>query len=306
MKIIFIGGVKFSLSLLQNMIKRGLEISALFTYTNDKKKFYSDMASFDKISKNPLIKNFYKVNSINEPANIKIIKDLQPDLILVMGWSQLLNEEIIKIPKLGVIGSHPTELPKFRGRSPIPWSILKDLKESALTFFYIESGVDNGDILDQKKFKIKQNDDASTIYKKITRIGILMLEKNLSLFDKGNQKRIKQDESLFIENWSKRVPSDGLICWSDDALEIHRLIRATTKPYPGAFTFFQEKKLIIWKADYVSEFQGVPGEIIQISPYPIISAKNGQIILKSFIFENHSKDKTNDIFSKIKIGTILN
>ena len=71
-----------------------------------------------------------------------------------MGWSQLLKNDILTIPEFGVIGSHPTQLPKYRGRAPIPWTILKKLKHSALTFFFIEEGIDNGDILDQKIFEI--------------------------------------------------------------------------------------------------------------------------------------------------------
>ena len=110
-----------------------------------------------------------KVDKINDEKNIEILEKINPDLILVMGWSQLLSLKIIQIPKFGVIGSHPTELPKYRGRAPIPWSIIKGLKESALTFFYIQEGVDDGDILDQSKFDISDNDDASSIYQKMTK-----------------------------------------------------------------------------------------------------------------------------------------
>ena len=122
-----------------------------------------------------------------------MIKQIKPELILVMGWSQILKDTIIKIPKKGVIGSHPTELPKYRGRAPIPWSIIKGLKESALTFFYIQEGVDDGDIVDQQKFIISEHDDATSIYNKITNIGKEMILKNLNLIESGSVNRIKQD-----------------------------------------------------------------------------------------------------------------
>ena len=89
--------------------------------------------------------------------NIILLKKSKPDLILVMGWSQLLKDELIDIPKIGIIGSHPTELPKYRGRAPIPWTILKGLTKSALTFFWIDKGVDDGDILDQEFFSISDS-----------------------------------------------------------------------------------------------------------------------------------------------------
>ena len=170
MNIIFIGGVKFSRDLLESILENNWSISSVFSYDNSKKKFYSDFASFEEITTRFNVKHF-KVDNINDKKNIEIIKEIKPDLILVMGWSQLLKNDILKIPKLGVIGSHPTELPKYRGRAPIPWSILKGLKESALTFFYIDEGTDDGDIIDQRKFKITDNDDATSIYNKIIEIG---------------------------------------------------------------------------------------------------------------------------------------
>ena len=163
MNIIFIGGVKFSRDLLESILENNWSISSVFSYDNSKKKFYSDFASFEEITTRFNVKHF-KVDNINDKKNIEIIKEIKPDLILVMGWSQLLKNDILKIPKLGVIGSHPTELPKYRGRAPIPWSILKGLKESALTFFYIDEGTDDGDIIDQRKFKITDNDFTNFYY----------------------------------------------------------------------------------------------------------------------------------------------
>ena len=137
MNIIFIGGVKFSRDLLESILENNWSISSVFSYNDSKKKIYSDFTSLDEITAKFNVKH-YKVDNINDEKNIEMIREIKPDLILVMGWSQLLNNDILKIPKLGVIGSHPTELPKYRGRAPISWSILKGLKESALTFFYID------------------------------------------------------------------------------------------------------------------------------------------------------------------------
>ena len=134
-----------------------------------------------------------------------------------MGWSQLLNDEILKIPRIGTIGSHPTELPKFRGRAPIPWTILKDLKYSAESFFWIDAGTDTGEIVDQRKFPIKSQDDASTLYEKITKLAQQMAIDCLNNLEKGNIPKIKQDPSKFIENWPKRTAKDGKIDWSKSA-----------------------------------------------------------------------------------------
>jgi len=170
MKIVFVGGVKFSHAILEAILEGGFSIDAVFSYNESKEKKYSDYVSFNKITKKYKIKHV-KVMNINDIQNVELIKKIQPDLILVMGWSQLLKNEILKIPQIGVIGSHPTELPKYRGRAPIPWTILKDLKKSAETFFWIEEGTDDGDILDQEIFLIDSDEDAKSLYDKITNLG---------------------------------------------------------------------------------------------------------------------------------------
>ena len=305
MKIVFIGGVKFSHEILDHIIRNGWDISVVFTYKKNKSKLYSDIKSFDDLILKYDIMHV-SVDNINDKKNIKILKKIQPDLILVMGWSQLLKPEIIEIPKLGVIGSHPTELPKFRGRAPIPWSIIKGLKKSALTFFYIESGVDNGDILDQQKFEITSNDNATTVYQKIISIGKKMILKNLKLIKNGKAKRKKQDESKFIENWEKRTPKDGEVFWDVDSKTIHNLIRASTSPYPGAYTFFDRKKLVIWKSKISDDKKFDPGKILDVSSRGVkIGTKNGSVILKIVSFGRFKEVSASQIFTKNDIGKIL-
>ena len=122
----------FSHALLSKILEKNFDVKMIFTYNDSKKIFYSDFSSFDSIATKYDIP-LQKVNNINDIENIELIKKIKPDLILVLGWSQLLKNEILSIPNITVIGSHPTELPKYRGRAPIPWTILKELKESALT-----------------------------------------------------------------------------------------------------------------------------------------------------------------------------
>lgn len=305
MKIAFIGGVQFSHSLLSHLLEKGWPISIVFSYDDSKKKFYSDFASFDELTAKFNLKHV-KVENINKHEYIQLLKDISPDLILVMGWSQLIRSDIIKIPKFGIIGSHPTELPKYRGRAPIPWSILKGLKRSALTFFYITEGIDNGDILDQEIFDINSDDDASSLYQKMITLGKKMLDKNLEQIKNGKEKRIPQDKKLFIENWPKRTPEDGKINWFNNGKEIHTLIRATTHPYPGAYTYYKKSKIKIWKADFLNEKTNVPGKIIDINDYGVkIATGNGVIIIKK-ISINEGKDITpNRFFSKNDIGGLL-
>ena len=305
MKIVYISGVKFGHSLLEEILEYNFEISAVISYCESKKSVYSDFALFDSICNKFNIQNI-KVNNINDAENIEILKSLKPDLILIMGWSQLLKKDVIEIPKLGVIGSHPTELPKYRGRAPIPWSIIKELSESALTFFYIQEGIDDGDIFAQEFFSISSNDDATSLYDKITNLGKKMIIENLKLLQNGESKRIKQVQSKFIEYWPKRTPDDGLIDWSKSCKEIDILIRATTYPYPGAFTFFKNQKIIIWKSSFSETKICHPRKILGVTPdYVVIGSTNGQITIKVAELLNGQSIFIENIFTENDIGSYL-
>ena len=305
MKIIFIGGVKFSYEILKTILENNWNISVVFSYDDSKKEKISDFISLDELCSKYNLQNI-KVDKINAQNNIEIIKKIEPDIILVMGWSQLLNSEIISIPKIGVIGSHPTELPKYRGRAPIPWSILKGLKTSALTFFFIEEGTDSGDILDQRSFKLSSNDDATSVYKKVESVGKEMIQDNLTKLQNGNYTRKKQDVSNFIENWEKRGPQDGIIDWSKNSQEIHTLIRATTHPYPGAYTIFNGSKLIIWGAEFSNEQSNGVGKIMRVNNFNVkIGTGKGVIILKRISFNDNKEVPISKIFTKDNVDSIL-
>ena len=306
MKICFISGVKFGHELLSHMLENNLNISIVFSYVDSKKTNYSDFISFDDITKKYNIKHV-KVNNINDLENIKILNEVQPDLILVMGWSQLLKNEILNIPKLGTIGSHPTELPKYRGRAPIPWTIIKELKKSALTFFYITKEADEGDIVNQHIFQINQNDDAQDIYDKVIVLGKQMILETIALLEQNKIKRIPQDNSQFIEYWIKRTPEDGKINWIHSAKDIHTLIRASTHPYPGAFTTYKKSKLIIWKAEYIqNDTNKIPGQLLDLSKQGLkVNTGKGYLLLQKVSLNDGKEDFCYNIFSKKDLGIIL-
>ena len=201
LKIVFVGGILFSKSLLETILAHNFTVSAIFSYDESKKHSTSDYVSFDDIAKKYNIDNF-KVKNINDKENVALMQSYQPDLILVMGWSQIIKNDILSIPSIGIIGSHPTQLPKYRGRAPIPWSILKGLKQSALTFFYMDDGIDDGDILDQQEFQISETDDATSVYSKMTLLGEKMIIEN-TYIAVGNQSYF-EIKGYFKENKSIR------------------------------------------------------------------------------------------------------
>ena len=243
---------------------------------------YSNFAEIIKSQGTPV----YKVRNINSEENIQLLQNLSPDFIFVVGWSQILSKEILDIPKQGCIGYHPTELPKHRGRAPIPWSIIHDLRQSAVTLFYLDEGVDSGDVLAQRSFSIDFKDTATTMFHKIGNIITELVAEVVPLLVEGRAPRQRQDNAR-ATYWPKRVPEDGLIDWNQSAYALYNWIRALTHPYPGAFTYYQDKKLTIWKA-FLADLaeKGTPGMIVGSFDSGVkITAGEGGLILEDFELE---------------------
>lgn len=280
MRIAFIGSVEFSWHCLEEMCLAGSDVVAAFGVEERYSAGISDFRSFDDLSARfefPLF-TFHKINSED---NIRLLQRLSPDLIFVLGLSQVVTEDILRIPPKGCIGSHPALLPANRGRAAIPWAIIKRLPKSGLTFFYLTPGVDDGDIVAQREFEITRSDTAATLYGRIIRLGREMVREVVPAIENGTARRIPQDHSR-ANYWPKRTPEDGLIQWESDGLDVYNLIRAVTHPYPGAFTFIEGRKVIVWAAALEEEerVMGAPGEVLRISSKGIaVAAAKGAVRL---------------------------
>jgi len=167
---------------------------------------YSDLTNVCKKKNIP-----YKyVDDINSKDNIEWIKKLNPDIIFCFGWSYLIKKELLKLPKMGIVGYHPANLPKNRGRHPLIWALALGLKKSASTFFFMKEGVDDGDILSQEEFEILYEDDAKTLYEKVTNLALKQIEEFLPKLENKTYKTKKQNEAL-ANVWRKRDKKDGEI-----------------------------------------------------------------------------------------------
>tara|TARA_B100002051_G_scaffold273980_1_gene313988 strand:- start:604 stop:1608 length:1005 start_codon:yes stop_codon:yes gene_type:complete len=193
------------------------------------------------------------------------IKSFKPELLFIVGLSQLVKKEILEIPKFGSIGFHPTVLPKGRGRAPLAWLILDKQKLGAATFFKIKDGIDNGPIIEQIFFDIKENDYVSDLDKKMIDAEILALERILTNSNFPLIKGFDQDDRK-ATFYGKRNPSDGLINWKENKEDIISIIKACSKPHPGAFTYSEDNKIIIFKAKLSDiKFKGVIGRILKVN-----------------------------------------
>jgi methionyl-tRNA formyltransferase len=272
MRIIFIGAVEFSCAALQRLIELRANIVGVCSLTES--KFNSDHRDLTPIARNAGIP-VYSVLNINDSACVEWIRSLNPDVIFCFGWSRLIGGELLNMPRLGIVGFHPASLPANRGRHPLIWALALGLPQIASTFFIMDHGADSGDIISQTDIPISSNDDASTLYVRMTDIALRQLEDLLPALSSGTFIRLKQDESL-ANTWRKRNASDGRIDWRMSSKSIHNLVRALTKPYVGAHFDLNGGIVKVWKTSLE-----VPSTEINIEPGKVLVADESEILVKT-------------------------
>jgi methionyl-tRNA formyltransferase len=185
-----------------------------------------------------------------------------PDMLFIVGLSQLVRPQIIEIPRNGCVGFHPTRLPRGRGRAPLAW-LTYDGEGGAATFFLIDERVDAGPIFVQEPFAVGKDDYAADVVAKIEQAIDLALDRWIPRINEGDVSCWPQDERNATYN-GRRAPEDGLIDWSQSADRIYALLRASASPHPGAFTFLGLRKLIIWRGrvERQAPYRGVIGRIL--------------------------------------------
>jgi methionyl-tRNA formyltransferase len=272
MRAVFIGTVEFSLRSLEKLI--GLNVNLVGVITQESSSFNSDFVDLKPLCISNGIPCLY-VDDINSLDSIKWIKDLNPDVIFCFGWSSLIKKEILNIAPMGVVGYHPAKLPMNRGRHPLIWALALGLEESASTFFFMDEGADTGDILSQVDFEISYQDDARSIYDKVSGMALCQIEDFIPRLKQGKYSKVKQD-GLRSNSWRKRNEIDGLIDFRMSSRAIYNLTRALTKPYVGACIKYRGKNISIWKVKEVDVVKE------NIEPGSVLNANNKTFIVKSY------------------------
>lgn len=265
MKTILIGAVTTTRRVLETMVEVNFPISYVFSLDDAVSENVSD---YDPVFKTAEKFNipYKKFKKINDEENVKIIREIDPDYIFVIGLSQLVKDDIIKVAKKGVIGMHPAPLPKYRGRASNIWQHLLGEKKSALSIFFIDDGIDSGDILAQEPFEIADDDYCQDVCDKADEAAVVAMKRVLTQMLDGTLKPFKQNDEEATYTL-KRSPEDGLIDWNQPIKDIHLLIRAISRPYPGAFSLYDGKsKIIIYKAEMLpnKRYIGFNGQIAEI------------------------------------------
>jgi methionyl-tRNA formyltransferase len=278
MRIFFIGTVQFSYHCLELLLRTGINVVGVATKQSS--KFNSDFADLSVLCEKYKVP-YQFILDINAPESLAFIRDKRPDVLYCFGWSNLIKNELINMTPLGVIGYHPAALPHNRGRHPIIWALVLGLSKTASTFFFMDEGADTGDILSQKEVLIDPNDDAQSLYEKLTTTGLQQMIQFTKELEQGIYQRIPQNKQLG-NYWRKRNVADGKIDFRMCSKAIYNLVRGLARPYVGAHIEYSNSIVKVWKVIVVEDFQKniEPGKILSIEGKSIkVKTIDGAILL---------------------------
>ncbi|MBT3561337.1 MAG: methionyl-tRNA formyltransferase [Flavobacteriaceae bacterium] len=281
MNIIFMGTPEFAVECLDVLVKSNHNILAVVT-SEDKPAGRGQKIKISEIKKYSIKKNIKTLQpkNLKDPSFLNEIKLLKPDIFIVVAF-RMLPKILWEIPKKGTINLHASLLPNLRGAAPIHWAIINGLQKTGVSTFYINENIDCGEIIEQKKVSISENENTGELYNKLKKIGALTILSTLEKIDEKDFKSIKQNESKENLKAPKLNRENTKIDWNKPSNEIHDFIRGLN-PFPSAWTSITENKKIlkIYKSRRYSSIineKQKPGTIIMNKNILLISTSSGLI-----------------------------
>ena len=307
MRIVFMGTPDFAVPTLEALYNSNHEIVGVYCQPDKpvgrKQILTAPPVKEFAVSKN--LKVFQPVSLRNEEV-FNELKNLSPDLIIVVAYGKILPENILKLPKLGCINGHASLLPKYRGASPIQWAIVCGEKVTGVTTMFMDVGLDTGDILETVQTEIYDNETGEELF---NRLSILTAELMLSTVEKaenGQLNPVKQNEEL--ATYAPIIKKEmGLLDFNKDAQTLKNLIRGFNS-WPVAYTFFNGKRLKVFSADIGEQTQAIPSTVIKSdNTLQIACGNNTSLIFKEVQLEGSKKMKVSDMLkgNAIEVGVML-
>lgn len=211
---------------------------------------------------------------------VQVLRKLNPDLIVVVAFGQILPKSILDIPKLGCVNVHVSLLPKYRGAAPINWVIINGEEKTGVTTMYMDEGLDTGDMILTSEFALDDEITAGELHDIMKEEGALLLKQTIDLIAKGEAPRIPQnhEEFTYAPMMNKTL---GQIDFSKSAKEIHNLVRGVN-PWPSAYTTYKGQTMKVWKTNVLNETSDKhPGTILKVDKEGIrVSTKDNVLLIK--------------------------
>lgn len=242
--VVFIGAERVGKAVVRRLLQEGKNIVSVFTAHADLKERIADYVEFQDLEKEYPTVRFHYIHNTKDPEVYQSIKKYHPQLILVASWSQIIPKAILDLPPRGVVGLHYSLLPKRRGGAPLNWAIIDGLNESGISLFYMDEGIDTGDIIGQEKFEIGPRDTVNNLLKKIEQIAPALFLRYFDAILTNQAVRVPQGHEQATHT-ARRTPSESEIDWDLDFERIDAFVRALSPPYPSAFCKVGNKRIII-------------------------------------------------------------
>jgi methionyl-tRNA formyltransferase len=282
MRIIFMGSPDFALPCLDEILKLPHELVAVVTQP-DRPKGRGKKLTGTPVKERALVNNIpvYQPEKVNNRAFIKQVKDLMPDLIIVVAFGQILKPELLSIPHLGCVNVHASLLPKYRGAAPVHWAIINGEKETGVTTMLMDSGMDTGDMIIKRTVEITSHDNVESLHDKLAILGADALRETIELIAANKAPRIKQNhECATYAPLLKK--EDEIINWNKSVWEVYNHIRGMN-PWPGTYTSLNGNRIKIWKSSVNEEHStGISGIVLDVINGKgfIVQCQKGSILIE--------------------------
>ena len=310
MKVVFMGTPDFAVGTLEAIVGAGHEVAAVVTQP-DKPKGRGGVMAMSPVKECALSHGLTVLQPLKarNPEFIEEIKAINPDVIVVVAFGQIIPSEIIHMPKYGCINVHASLLPKYRGASPIQWTVLDGCEYSGVTTMLMDEGIDTGDILETATVKLDEKETGGSLFDRLSLVGAKLLVETLDKAEAGQLHPVKQDDSQssYVRMMDK---SFGLMDFTQPVEVLERKVRALN-PWPSAFTHMDEKLLKIWDATVIQDNNVKAGDYGKVKTDGktcfMVACDGGYLSVNELQLEGKKRMKVEDFLRgySIKEGTVL-
>ncbi|MEI7730838.1 MAG: formyltransferase [Verrucomicrobiota bacterium] len=270
-RVIVFGYSEVGYQCLELLLRRQANIVAVFTHADNptENHWFRSVADLARQHQVPV----FTPETLSPPECEAQLRTLAPDLMFSFYYRKMIPSRLLDLAPLGAFNMHGSYLPKYRGKAPVNWAVLQGATQIGATLHYMVKRADAGDIVDQEAVPIGPEETAAQIMEKVQQAAIKVLERQLDNLLAGRAPRHPQDESQ-ATYFSGRKPEDGRIQWTQPATVIFNLVRAVTRPYPGAFTDLMDARMLVWWARPLpGATSGKPGEIVRVNPLTVATGQ---------------------------------
>jgi methionyl-tRNA formyltransferase len=258
----FLGSKSLGLDILRCLLRCSRETYWHVVHPDDRTDSRSNLAEFEAFARGNNLDFRIAASAV---ASERIIAEIEPQVAFVSGWYGLFKDQVLESVPHGFYGIHNGLLPRYRGGSPLVWSIINGESEVGATVFRLGSGMDDGDVLHRVRVPLTPEENVADALDKIRTALVKTLPSVWKRLSEGVVQLEQQDHAL-ATYCGQRGPDDGLIDWNQPAKRVHDFVRAQTPPYPGAFTLVESKKVMLLKTEVLpSIYYGIPGQILHRS-----------------------------------------